>query len=93
MLGLESLGKQRHTVRRMQKKLITLKKTLGKNQPDVAPCSQYSVVSSDHHQDPCAFGTWDTGTVTAESRELGTDQTHWEHPPAGGALGRAGARQ
>lgn len=68
----ESLCKQRGTVTQMQKKLIILKKMLGKkDHPDVPIYCQYSVVNREQHEDQCAFGMWYTGTTTAESRKFG----------------------
>jgi len=55
----------------IQKKLIILKKTLGKNQPDMPICFQSSVVNREQHEDRCAFGMWYTGTVIAESCKFG----------------------
>lgn len=66
-----------------QKKLIILKKMLGKNQPDMPIYFQYHVVNGEQHEDQFAFGMRYTGSIFAESCKFGNKTNSMEYLSAG----------
>lgn len=77
------MHKQRHSGMQTQKKLIILKKMLGKNQPDMPIYFQYRVVNGEQHEDRSAFGTQYTGNIIAESSKFGNKTNSVEYLSAG----------